>query len=196
MSRAPIRASLPRALAVALLVAGCGDLFNYTASATEGGSTGESESESDASTGAAQMCGDPPAGPTCTPPSSSNLGALCGARGTESECVAFGDGVTSKCAWAQVTSYAGASACGGSSRGVCVGLQANGGGCGPASCGGGSSATTYYRFTASCELEVFQGSYCGFQVVDWSACEWTDSPSAECSAPWPSSGPPACKCLC
>lgn len=178
------------ALAAATLVAGCSDFFYHD-------TKDETASESSSSGDAADMCGEAPEGPACAPPSSSNLGALCGARATESECLAFGDGVTSKCAWAQVTAFtAEGSACGGSARGVCVGLQASAGACNASSCGGGVNATTYYRYTSECTLEVFQGQYCGFEVVDWSACEWSESPTATCSKPWPSAGPAACRCAC
>lgn len=189
------RRPLLLALTALAALAACGDLFDFTTSATDG--AGESESDP-STTGAPQMCGEAPEGPACVPAGSSTLGALCAARASPSECLAFGDGVASKCAWVDVTTHpAGASTCaGGSGRGVCVGLQASGAACNDSTCAGSVATTTHYRFTASCEVEVFQGSFCGFEVVDWSVCQWSGGGTDTCTVPWPSAGPPACKCAC
>ncbi|MEZ4384068.1 MAG: hypothetical protein R3A79_22230 [Nannocystaceae bacterium] len=201
-SPAPRRAGLLPALLVAL--AGCG-LYDFSSSATETGtSTGtDTDTDTDTDTSGAdtssQACGDPLTDPPCAPAGATTLTALCKARTSAADCLAYADGGgANKCAWVAVSSFAPNDfLCAPvSTYGECIGLQTDNTSCAGAACNGAVSGAAYYRFNDQCQVETFTGSFCGWRVLDWDLCAWSGSTPEGCAQPWPSSGAPACRCSC
>lgn len=193
-------------LGLGLGLGGCG-LYDFTSSATDSdGSTG-TDSDATATDGTdgtdtssdAEACGDPLTDPPCAPAGASTLTALCKARTSAADCLAFADGGgANKCAWVTVSSFApGDFLCAPvSAFGECIGLQTDNTSCAGGACDGAVSAAAYYRFNDQCQVETFTGSFCGWKVLDWDLCAWNGASPDECAQPWPSAGPPACRCNC
>ncbi|MCB9705465.1 MAG: hypothetical protein H6711_26580 [Myxococcales bacterium] len=195
----------PLVAAAALLLSACPSWWTTTVGDSEsdtGGDTAASTgtgSGTDTDTTGGQQCGDPPAAPACAPQGVSNqVTTLCRARANQADCLAFSDGGSSyKCAWVAIETHPPDDlTCSASVQQYeCIGLQVSAAPCNQATCGG-AAGTTYYRWNAECQVDVFQASFCGFEVLDWSTCGWTTASSPECTVPWPSVGPAACRCGC
>jgi len=127
------------------------------------------------------------------------LTTLCRARTTQTACLADADGGSAnQCAWATIDTYSAADLTCSLVRqhGECIGIQANASSCPSAACDGAAAGTAFYRFNDQCQVETFTAPLCGWQVLDWNECQWDGSSPDACSTPWPSAGPPSCRCNC
>ncbi len=176
--------------------------WNATTTGTDSDSASSgpaTDSDNTDNTDNTALCGEPLADPPCVPPTTAPLTALCRARPTQAQCLADADGSSAnRCAWALIDTYGAADqSCSPTEQhGECIGLQANDQSCNNSACDGALPATAYYRFNDQCQVETFTASLCGWQVLDWSECNWDGQSPEPCTMPWPSEGPPACRCHC